>query len=88
MYRIQLGPGLKSKVVHRNSLWKCSGRAPPTWHKQIIGRENKQNQKPVDTDPHVTIDKESGSEEENSGDQPRRSTHAHRPPVRYDASIH
>ena len=26
VYRIQSGPGLKSKLVHRNQLWKYSGR--------------------------------------------------------------
>ena len=32
VYRIQLGPRQKSKVVHRNRLWTYSGRHPPTWH--------------------------------------------------------
>ena len=34
VYRIQLGPRLKPKVVHRNRLWKYSGRNPPIWYKQ------------------------------------------------------
>ena len=87
VYRIQLGPGLKPKVVHRNRLWKYSGKAPPTWHKQNIGCESKQNQEPVDTGPHVAVDEESGSEEENSGNQPHRSTRARHPPDRYDTSF-
>ena len=31
VYRVQLGPKTKPKVVHRNRLWKYSGSAPPTW---------------------------------------------------------
>ena len=31
VYRIQLGPKSKPKVVHRNRLWKYSGQDIPTW---------------------------------------------------------
>ena len=31
VYRIQLGPKSKPKVVHRNSLWSYTGHNPPTW---------------------------------------------------------
>ena len=31
VYRIQLGPRTKPRVVHRNRLWKYSGQSPPTW---------------------------------------------------------
>ena len=42
VYRIQLGPRLKPKVVHRNRLWKYSGRNPPTWYKQASSTEQSQ----------------------------------------------
>ena len=31
VYRIQLTPRSKAKVVHRNRLWKYSGATPPNW---------------------------------------------------------
>ena len=31
VYRIQLGPKSKPKVVHRNRLWKYRGQDPPQW---------------------------------------------------------
>ena len=31
VYRVQLKPQSKPKVVHRNRLWKYSGDNPPTW---------------------------------------------------------
>lgn len=33
VYRIQLGPHTKPKVVHRNRLWRYSGLCAPTWYK-------------------------------------------------------
>ena len=32
VYRIQLGPRQKPKVVHRNRLWTYNERHSPTWH--------------------------------------------------------
>ena len=31
VYRVQLKPQSKLKVVHRNRLWKYTGDEPPTW---------------------------------------------------------
>ena len=31
VYRVQLRPQTKPKVVHRNRLWKYTGPSPPTW---------------------------------------------------------
>ena len=31
VYRIQLNPKSKPKVVHRNRLWRYSGASPPDW---------------------------------------------------------
>ena len=33
VYRIQLGPRTKLRVVHHNRLWKYSGQSPPLWLK-------------------------------------------------------
>ena len=35
VYRIQLGPRTKPKVVYRNRLWKYTGTSPPTWLKDM-----------------------------------------------------
>ena len=34
VYRVQLKPQSKPKVVHRNRLWKYTGEKPPTWHSE------------------------------------------------------
>ena len=34
VYRVQLGPKSKPKVIHRNRLWQYSGQTPPTWFSQ------------------------------------------------------
>ena len=34
VYRVQLGPKTKPKVVHRNRLWTYRGSFPPTWLKK------------------------------------------------------
>ena len=33
VYRIQLGPRTKPRVIHHNRLWKYNGQSPPTWLK-------------------------------------------------------
>ena len=94
VYRIQLGPGLKPKVVHRNRLWTYSGRNPPTWYKHPSG--NEQGQAVSNTDPGVDLDtpediEESDKQEEDSvagsDKQLRRSGRSRRPPARYGASV-
>ena len=35
VYRIQLGPRTKPKVVHRNRLWKYTGENPPSWLNEL-----------------------------------------------------
>ena len=62
VYRIQLGPKTKPKVVHRNRLWKYSGSTAPNWHQQenpTLGNVNHQN---------VTID--TSESESNPADTP------------------
>ena len=31
IFRIQLGPRMKPKIIHHNRLWKYCGENPPTW---------------------------------------------------------
>ena len=38
VYRIQLGPKTKPKVVHRNRLWHYSGSNLPEWFQDREGR--------------------------------------------------
>jgi len=37
VYRMQLGPKTKPKVVHRNRFWHYSGHNPPTWFSDKTG---------------------------------------------------
>ena len=92
VYWIQLGPGLKSKLVHRNQLWKYSGRNPPAWHNQVSGMEERQTLPKDGSDPPEVIEEEPDTEDENSitdgnAEQLQRSTRTHCPPARYEASI-
>ena len=41
IYRIQINPRTKPKVVHCNRLWKYSGKSPPTWLKTTEEHSNK-----------------------------------------------
>ena len=90
VYRIQLGPGLKPKVVHRNRLWKYSRRNPPTWYKQVSGTARSPT--PVESNPDLEeASEESDTEDpivdDDKSEQLRRSTRNRRPPVRYEASV-
>ena len=92
VYWIQLDPGLKPKVVHRNRLWKYSGRNPPAWYNQANGVEERQTRPNDGSDTPEVIEEEPDTEDENSvtdgnAEQLRRSTCTRRPPARYRASI-
>ena len=83
VYRIQLSSGVKPKVVHRNRLWKYSGRNP-TWYKQATDMERRQSPADIvpEREPEVT-EEESDTENENSVPNPNteqlRSTRTRRP---------
>ena len=98
VYRIQLGPRTKPKVVHRNRLWEYSGESPPTW----LQTTNKHTQTVGEQTAEGTITKASPSLPENSnkpshpasksnGSQDgrqcitnaRRSNRKRKPPERY-----
>ena len=42
VYRVQLKPQTKPKVVHRNRLWRYTGPSPPTWLQETITRQEEQ----------------------------------------------
>ena len=85
VYRIQLRPGLKPKVVHRNRLWKYSGRNPPTWYEQVSGTERSPTS--VESNPDLEeaseeSDTENPVADDGNSEQLRRNTRNRRPPVR------
>ena len=43
VYRVQLGPKSKPKVIHRNRLWQYRGQTPPTWFSQKAVQEEPLN---------------------------------------------
>ena len=89
VYRIQQGPGLKPKVVHRNRLWKYSGRNTPTWYTRVNGQTPSgavPNRYGTETREPNTRDKDSQSISEDNNEQHRRSSRTRRPPARYEAT--
>ncbi len=81
VYRIQLGPTTKPRVVHRNRLWRYRGSSPPTWFQETEGRQTAPSPRPAELvgEPE-TLD---GSEPEVSQPQLRRSRRTRRPPEHY-----
>ena len=71
VYRIQLAPKAKAKVVHRNRLWCYSGANVPTWHKAT-----EQGVSPI-----IRTDKSNGFPEDSP--EKLRSNRPRRPPDRY-----
>ena len=68
VYRIQLGPRAKPKVVHRNRLWRYSGMNVPTWYH---APEQEQSVSSNETEtPTVT----SGAPEQERSTSPVRTT--------------
>ena len=98
VYRIQLGPRTKPRVVHRNRLWKYSGQSPPTWLKTMAEQVT-----PTETDRSIegeascsttATDDSTDQEEVGNGDgshsdkqcnnsAARRSICRRKPPERY-----
>ena len=59
VYRVQLGPNLKPKVVHRNRLWRYTGENAPTWFEkeqntQCLPVEYTTTSATTDTSEHET----------------------------------
>ena len=87
VYRIQLGPRTKPKVVHWNRLWRYNGDNPPKWLDQ-------QQTSPAET-PHNLAETPQASQdggpdanqeptESAENGAPRRSTRVRKPPNRYN----
>ena len=87
VYRIQLGPRTKPKVVHWNRLWRYNGDNLPKWLDQ-------QQTSPAET-PHNLAETPQASQDEGpdanqeptesaENGAPRRSTRVRKPPNRYN----
>ena len=68
VYRIQLGPRAKPKVVHRNRLWCYSGMNVPTWYH---APEKEQSVSSNETETPTVI---SGEPEQERSTSPVRTT--------------
>ena len=84
VYRIQLGPKQKPKVVHRNRLWKYSGSNAPDWYKQgnstleSVDHQNMNADNLAQIEPELIL-KPLGL---------RRSNRTRRPPVYYGTNLY
>ena len=92
VYRIQLGPKSKPKVVHRNRLWSYTGHNPPTWfsnktcvqtmtedHRQSCTVENGQSCLTQEEEQEPVVEKELCQ----LNTEIRRSQRHRHPPNRY-----
>ena len=92
VYRIQLGPKSKPKVVHRNRLWSYTGHNPPTWfsnktcvqtmaedHRQSCTVENGQSCLTQEEEQELVVEKELCQ----LNTEIRRSERYRHPPNRY-----
>ena len=88
VYRIQLGPRTKPKVVHWNRLWRYNGDNPPKWldQQQTSPAETPHNlaetPRQASQDEGPDANQEQTESAENGG--PRRSTRVRKPPNRYN----
>ena len=80
VYRIQLSPTAKPKVVHRNRLWKYSGSNAPNWYQQesSTGETTSHLTETSDTPAHREPESNPASTSEL-----RMSNRIRRPPIRY-----
>ena len=70
VYRIQLGPRAKPKVVHRNRLWRYSGMNVPTWYHAPEQEQSVSSNETISETPTVT----SGAPEQERSTSPVRTT--------------
>ena len=84
VYRIQLGPKAKPKVVHRNRLWKYSGSSAPDWYLQEKSTSESVDNQNVNSGTHVQTEPELNPETP----ELRRSNRTRRPPVRYRTNLY
>ena len=86
MYRIQLNPKSKPKVVHRNRLWLYTGANIPTWFEE---QNTRPTTRPMDATAKPATQTNSEIESTaNAGEQGtllRRSSRNRHPPQFYQA---
>ena len=82
VYRIQLGPKSKPKVVHRNRLWQYHGHNPPTWFNVSLQNVRTQQNSRSEVSPSHSMPETESSPEETTP-PPRRSTRPRKTPIRY-----
>ena len=58
VYRIQLGPKAKPKIVHRNRLWKYSGSNAPDWYQQEKSTSESVDHQNMNSGTHVQTEPE------------------------------
>ena len=96
VYRIQLGPHTKPKVVHRNRLWRYSGLCAPTWYKAAGEERGASPSSEAPSDRPLNIESPIGGLQALPGNLPglrsvpdspstqlRRSGRSRQPPDRY-----
>ena len=86
VYRIQLGPKCKPKVVHRNRLWKYTGSNTPTWLNTSGDVEKTappQNGHTATSSEALSSQREQSQVMSKHQQQPRRSAQQRRAPDRY-----
>ncbi len=81
VYRIQLGPQHKPKVVHRDRLWAYGGSNPPRWFSVTPDKPDRT------TPPLETRAGGDNMPAEPSGAPPRRSSRQRRAPERYEDPV-
>ena len=82
IYRIQLGPHAKPKVVHRNRLWLYRGPSPPTWIKDD-DKEQPSDHTTPDPPRQISVSIPDDCSEGKQVQTQRRSQRHRRPPDRF-----
>ena len=84
VYRIQLGPRTKPKVVHWNRLWQYNGDNPPKWLQQQAAQTSHADTKQPcrDSTRGSDTNQEPTGSAENGG--PHRITRVRKPPSHYN----
>ena len=84
IYRIQLGPHAKPRVVHRSRLWLYSGSTPSTWLKDDnVGQQQPSNQSTPDPLKQTLVSNPGNCSEGQQAQTTRQSQRHRRPPDRF-----
>ena len=80
VYRIQLGPSTKPKVVHRNRLWLYTGDNRPSWFRRPYCDRVDSSSAQAPTPPSDEMECQLPVDHEHQPTAPRRSGRSKRPP--------